>query len=71
MRRQIFVGEVPEYTVIDGIVHAVIGEEEWCFPLRAFRMALAKAQRTLAEHDARCATVTPIKRRGRDHAASS
>lgn len=71
MRRQVFVGEVPEYRIIDGVVHAVCRDEEWCFSLRAFRMAVARSQRILEEYDGKTGTVVQFIVRKRDHAALS
>lgn len=71
MRRQVFVGEVPEYSIFVGVVHAVCRDEEWCFSIRAFRMAVAKAQSVLDEYDGKNATVVQFLARPPGHAALS
>lgn len=71
MRRQFFVGEVPEITIEDGVVHLIENEAEWCMPLRTFRLTVAASERALGEYDVRRAPVTPIRGRKNGHAASS
>lgn len=69
-----FSGDPAEFEVIDGIMHCKWPGKrpDLCIPLRVFRINLATANKALAEHDAKCAEVVPLRRgRRRGHAASS
>lgn len=66
-KTETYLCEVPTYEVRDGNMHVHVGEVRLCMALTTFRKSMARAQRVLDEHDARCADVVPI----RDHAAQS
>lgn len=59
---RVFVDRVPEYAITDGVVCCDVGEIAIHIPLRIFRMGMARADKALAEYDARLAKVVPIKR---------
>jgi hypothetical protein len=63
------VRKVPDIEVEERIVYFAAGEWGGCMPLRIFRQFMARAERVIAEHDAKCAEVVPFKKR-RGHAAS-
>lgn len=63
-----FIEDVPEIAIQEGIVHFYIGEHHLCCAtLATYRKGLARANRVMAEHDARLAEVLPIH----GHAARS
>jgi hypothetical protein len=61
--------KVPDYEIRDGLVYFSTDDWAGCMPLRIFRLAMARAAKVLAEHDAGSAEVMPFRRR-RGHAAS-
>lgn len=62
------IGRVPDYTIKEGIMYISAGEWSCCMPLRIFRMGCARADRVIAEYEAKSAEVIPMQKRG--HAAS-
>lgn len=60
-----FIEDVPDISIQDGIVHFYIGEHHLCCAtLATYRKGLARANRVMAEHDARIAKVVPMRARG-------
>lgn len=61
-RVDVFLDEVPEYAVREGIVYISTADGWTCaFPLRKFRLGMARAAKAIAEYEARNAEVVPIK----------
>lgn len=56
-----FVGEVPNYEIVDGNMHITVGEWGMCMSLRTFRAGMEKAALVIAEHEARKAEVHRLK----------
>lgn len=73
-----FSGEAAEFEIIDGNMHCKWkgSRPDLCIPLRVFRVNLARANKAVADYDARDAVVVPIRETGlrrpkrRAHAAS-
>lgn len=66
-----FIGEVPEFSVADEVLCIRAGELVAYMPLPVARRAVGRAQRVMAEYEAKRAEVVPIRKRRRDHAARS
>lgn len=66
----VLIEKVPQFEIRDGLVHLEFGEEHppMCMSLRTFRLAMGRATKLLAEHDA-AGHVVPMRKRG-GHAAS-
>ena len=66
----VLIERVPQFEIRDGLVHIEFGGDQQpiCMPIRTFRMAVARATKLLAEHDA-AGHVVPMRKRG-GHAAS-
>ena len=63
-----FIEKVPEYRVADGIVYvSVDGEIILCMALRTFRLGMARAERAIAEYEAKRAEVVPLKKKRGTH----
>lgn len=66
-----FIADVPDCTIVDGNIHVSAGE--WCIAmsLRNFQLWMAKAERAIAEHEAKRAEVIYLEMRAADHATRS
>lgn len=68
-RVDLFIDEVPEYEIRDNIMYIQLADgRAIAFPLRSFRLGMARAAKALATYDSRKAEVLPMrKRKGGEH----
>lgn len=60
-----FVGRCPDYEIIEGNMHISMGSWGVCMPLRVFKQGMARAQRVIAEYEAKRAEVVPMPKGSR------
>ena len=58
-----FLDEVPHYSIVDGVMHITSGDFQLAMPLRKFKQGMARAQRIIAEYEAKSAEVVPMRKR--------